>query len=970
MERLLAKTRHLTATHPPGWFLNTAAMLLGLLSLQLQGQEATQDTLPPRDNVIAEPNDLGYYQVDRGDQTGAITKVRMHQGAVLTFDQLLQGGAPGLTAIQTSGQPAAPLNLQVRGLHTLSAGSQPLYVIDGFPLYNRNDWVNGGLANGPPINGLAFLDPADIASIDVLRGVGATGLYGARASNGVVIIRTKRGEPGDRMIGLNSEVGFQTPIEQYKLANGSQYLSFVNQAFNNAGLNPPFGASAIGGTDWSRSIFRDSPLSQSHRLIFRGGSKAFRFALSGTYRDVHGIVLGSDLQRYSLHANIDADVSKKMTINNSLNFSRINARTISTDQSGVGANIGVVGSSYLFNPLLPERDQNGALIPFNFEVNADGSVSSLLQNDHPVRNPVALATAWDSEVATSRISDFLGWNYSLSKRFAIVGGFGLDVIFNDEATFLPGALEFNVPLGGIGTSSKLQSYQWVQQYFVKYETLPSSKHQLSLMGGYSAEGFRRELLTGQASGFENEALRYFSLAVGKNKSVGSDVIQWGLESFLGKATYRWDKKYSVQFAARADASSRFGNKFEFFPTFSGVWHITEEPFIKSQKILSQLSLRLGYGLTGNQEIPPYSSLTFLDELTSVRQGSMVNGIGPSRIGNENLEVEKTTKFDVGVRVGLFENRWQIEADFYRYQTKNAMLLVPLAGVGSSVGNLQNGAGLENNGFELSLQAIPLDGSFTWNSLLHLGFNKNEITALPQELNSLTIGVSIADVDDWGILQVGQSVGAFYGYQTNGLATAGENAPSFAGQNLDAGDQKYLDANGDGIINRLDKAIIGKSQADYNLGFHNQLKFRQFELNIYLHGLLGRDVANLNFINLQDPTGRSNVLSSFAVGGTDQVVPRRSAVKVVFSDALLQDGSFLRLQNITLGYQLPKGVLAKLPVSKCQIYLAADNIFTLAGYSGIDPDVSHFGQDPLLQGIDFDSYPKAKAWRTGIKMEFQ
>ncbi len=942
-----------------------------LSSLPLYGQVPVPDSTVDHTKDEVEWVDMGYRRVPFSNQPGAIASLKIHNRRALTFDKLLQGTSPGVTAVHTSGQPGAVLALQIRGVHSLAAGTQPLYIIDGFPVYNNNSWTNGGLIDGPLLNGLAFLDPADISSIDILKGVGAMALYGSQASNGVVVIRTEKGQAEDQSVEVSVEAGWQSPIREYELANASQFAAFSNKAYTNAGLQEPYSSTESfgNGTDWPREIIHDRPLVQNHRLTFRGGADHFKFMVSGNYRSSLGLIKGSDFERLNLHANVDAEATDRLTLENSLNFGRVSTHTIVTDQNGLEGNFGVVSSSYLFSPLIPSRDQEGALIPFNYFVNDDGTLGLQLQHNFPVVNPVALATAWDNEIQTSRFTDYFSLKYHASDQLSLTASVGLDAIFNDEATFLPGVLQINVPLGGVGASGKMQSLHWTQRYQLDYQLPIGSKHKFTLLGAYASQGYRREILTGESRGFENEALGYFSLSVGKNKTVNSNVIQWGLESFSGQLVYEYLDRYALWLSSRADASSRFGNTLAFFPAVSGIWHVGKEPFFPSDSRISNLTFRVGYGFTGNQEIPPYSRFFFLDEKSAALHGSTINGIGPARIGNSDLEIEKTRMLDFSVNVGLANGKVKLQADYFQHKTDNAIILLPLAGASGFDGRLANGAKISNHGFELSVQAHIPTNYFDWVSQWSLGTVRNEITGLPGQVDELPIGPTVADISDWSILQIGHSVGAFYGYVSDGLVAPGEQPASFAGQDLRAGDRKYKDLNGDGILSPADKTIIGKSLPDINLGFFNQVKYKNVSLSFFVQGLLGRDMANLNHFHLKDPSGNSNVLASFSQGGPTEASPRKSELAKVFSDAIVQEAGFIRLQNVSFSYLLPEKFAEKLPFEQGKFYLSADNLLTFTGYDGIDPDVSHFSQDPLLQGVDFGSYPKSKTWRAGVQIKF-
>ena len=946
-----------------------AGLLFLFSSLHLYGQNDTLATLvknPVEGSIV----DLGIAQVEADYSFAASSQISSDHRWVSSFDQLLQGGGAGMQVVQNSGQPGASLSVRIRGIRTLAAGAEPLYIIDGIPIYNNNSLVSSGFAFGPTQNGLGFLDPTDIASINVLKDAAATSLYGARASNGVVVIRTRRGTKERSGLSLLATVGVQTPIGSYDLANAKKYAGFMNRANVNAGLPPLYSSpDDFGtGTDWQSQITRDNALLQKYHLSFDGGSEKVRFFVSGSYANTDGLIKGSSLERLNFRANIDADLNDKISLHNSLNFGRIDANTLPTDDSGGEEDFGVISSAYQFSPLIPAADADDRLIGFNYKVNDDGTLANDFQGDFALPNPLAMATAIDSRYASTRINDVLSLKLNLAESLDLSATLGLDAIYNDESTFLPGVLQFDVPLGGIGSSAKMQSIQWFNQYLFNYRINLPEKHELKIMAGYSQEGYRREILGGQSTGFENEALSFYSLAVGKNKRVLSNLTRWSLQSYLGNLNYTFDDRFALQVSGRTDASSRFDNSFEIFPTVSLAWFAHEASFVKSSDLISGFSLKANYGVTGNQEIPPYSSFTFLDEFNAPLNGATINGISLARIGNEALEMERTNQWNIGMDIGLWRDNLLITLALYGQDTKNAILFAPLPATSGFGNGLINGAEISNNGLEITMSCQQTWGKFKWRSGFSLGYNRNEIKALPDD-QDVTISAEVLDLNDWSIMRVGQSIGTFYGFETAGLATENDPAPAFAGQNLQDGDQKYRDTNGDGIISGADRVILGSANPTIDLGYFNQLDYGAFELSFLWQGLLGREVINVNRLLLENPTGRNNILLDFATGSPSLPSARNIRRQGVLSDAIVEDGSYLRLQDIRLTYQVSDKLINKLPFADINIFISGQNILTLTSYSGVDPDVSHFGQQSFLQGVDFGGYPKAKSFMGGIKVDF-
>lgn len=899
---------------------------------------------------------------------GALTLVEQSETSALTFDQMLQGTVAGLSAVSNSGQPGAAVAINVRGPQSFYANTQPLYVVDGFPLTGDNTLLNSGFATGPLLNGLTFLDPQDISSIKVLRSAGAAVNYGSRASGGVVLITTLRGEQDEISIQLSSQIGTQKPINRYDLADANQYAGFLNAGAAQAGLAPPFANpnTAIINTNWQDQVLDKNPLIHQHNLTFRGGDEKFQFSLMGNYSNVGGVLKGSDFERISIRANLDAALSPKLNLSNSLSFGRNHNNTVATNQNGQDGNFGVVAGAYLFSPLLPPTNENGDVIPFNFGVFSDFSISSFLHRGVAVPNPLGLATALQSEATNSRIFDIARLDYEFNDRLKMDASLGFDITLNEESTFLPGALEYDVSLGGRGASAQMQFYRWMQQVTLTYEPALGLNHQLSIVGGVANEGYHRDFLSGVSEGFENEALGFYSLAVGKDKAVNSELTKWGLQSFLANATYSYRRRFELHLGVRADASSTFNNELYLFPSIAGAYRLITSK--DSEGMLSKLDLRLGFSQVGNQRIPAYSRFDFLDEFSSSLNGTNLSGISLARPADGQLEMETSHQLNAGISADFFASRLNIEFDLYQHFTNNALIGTQIPSISGFNQLLTNGGEMRNQGIELTVSVRPSQGSIQWESSLMMGLNANEVISLPNQIREQILGPAVAGIADWSILRIGESIGTFYGFVTDGLVQAGEQVRGPSGDLLQPGDQKFRDQNGDGVINGLDRTILGKSLPDATFGLFNYFRWRNFDLSFHLQGLIGHNVANLNSLYLLNPSGFGNVLAEFANGSDALPVANANRREHIFSDAVVENASYLRLQQLRLGFQLPSKMKNHLRLKHAHVFIQGENLWTLTGYSGLDPDVSHYGLSPILQGVDFGGYPRAKIFRAGITIK--
>lgn len=851
----------------------------------------------------------------------------------VTADQLLQGTVSGVYTVQNSGQPSGEMGVHIRGFHSLASGNQPLCIIDGLPYYNETGWNSSGTVFGPPISPLSFLNPLDIASISVLKDAGATAIYGARASNGVVIIRTRRSLPDSLRVSLNVTIGTQDPIGQYDLADASQFASYLNQAFTNANLEAPytntedFGA----GTNWQNLIFRDQALIQNYHLGISGGTDKMKFYLGGQYLDQQGIVVGSNFQRYNFRVNIDARLSEKFTLNNSLNFGRVDFNSIASDAAYDDSGIDVITGSRIFNPILRHRNENGSVNTFNFMADNSGLSSGNLQGTIIQPNPLLLAGSTDSRSSSTRVNNYLNLRYNILDNLTINGGLGVDAVFNEEYTFIPGVLFFQTGQG-TGSGAKLDALKYINQYYLEYGNQGSGDHQLHLLAGFATEGWRRELLAGKSIGFDNETLRYYSLTVGQQKNLNSDVSQWSMQSFFGRGTYNYRDLYTLTLSARADATPLFDNKWSLFPSLAFTWNLAQSSLVKNNEKMSSLRIRSSIGQVGNSSIQPYSRFSTLDEYSAALNGSIINGISISRIGNSDLEIEKTQSFNLGIEMGMNKDKIIFDLEFYRSVTQNAIGMVKLPGTSGLDYALANVASISNQGIELSASTNHQIGAAKTSFQFFASFNRNRITDL-ENFNSIISGPAFLGISDWNFLGPEFSLANFYGNK------AGET----------------------------EKNTLGSALPKIVTGFYNTWKYKALEFSVSIQGAFGQKMVHASRLLLESASGEYNITTDYLTQGN--APEYRAGSPFYLTDNIIEDGSYLRVKNLSLAYLIPRELLGKSGIKNLKISATAQNLFTLTSYSGLDPDVSHFGSLLQYQGIDLGSYPKAKIYMVGINMDF-
>ncbi|MCB0666317.1 MAG: SusC/RagA family TonB-linked outer membrane protein [Saprospiraceae bacterium] len=886
-----------------------------------------QDTIAPP--TLSHRNiQIGYGQTIRG----ASAKVNQHTRSATTADQLLQGTAAGIYAVQNSGQPAGEMGIHIRGFRSLLASNQPLYLIDGIPYYNETGWSSAGSVFGPAASPLAFLNPQDIEEIRVLKDAATTSLYGSRAANGVVIIRTRRTLPDSLKVSFNVSFGSQTPIGTYELANANEYAGFLNQAYNNAGLDARYdNPNAFGtGTDWQNSIYRDQAWRQNYHLGISGGGEKVKYYLSGEYLDQTGIIIGSDFQRYSFRANMDAQINDRTSLSNSLTFNRVESNTVASDAGYNESGVDVITGSRIFNPILSHQNADGSINRFHFAADNAGLSSGMLQSTFIQPNPLLLAGSTDSKSSTSRVSNNLQLKVSILDNLSLNGTIGVDALFNEEYTFIPGAL-FLGANQGTGSGAKLDALKFINQYFLEFNQKYSGDQKLDLVAGYSWEGWRREVLAGRSVGFDNETLRYYSLTVGQQKILNSNISEWGMQSFFGMGQYSYKDILNLTLSARADAISIFDNKWSLFPTLAFSWDLRQSSLVRSQKI-SSIIVHSSIGSTGNQSIPPYSRFSLLNEYNAALNGATINGISIDKIANNQLEVEKTEKYDLGIEVGFKENHLIFDLDFYRENTRNAIGLIPLLATSGFEYGVANIASISNQGLELSASTNHNVGTANASFQFFISLNKNKVESLDLQ-DQLISGLPFSGITDWSLTKSNYSLSTFYK------------------RNPD----------------QFEQSILGSAAPKMITGLFSKWDFKDLDFSISLHGAFGQKMINANNLYLQNPSGEFNVLADYL---HSNIAPAFEPGKPqVLTEDLIEDASYLRVQNITIGYTIPSTLLTGSSIKKLRIYGSVENIFTLTAYSGLDPDVSHFGSLTQYQGVDLGSYPKAKMFLLGLNVDF-
>lgn len=918
---------------------------------------------------------VGYGTVKKSDLTGAVTSISSEElkaVPVTTFDQALQGRAAGVQVVQATGAPGGGTNIRIRGTSSVNASSEPLYVIDGMLINNNNSEMSIG-GRGPAINPLSTINPSDIESVEILKDASATAIYGSRAANGVILITTKRGKSGQASLNFETYYGVQEVTKQLDLLNATQFAELVNDANVNAGLAPVYAdpGSFGEGTDWQDELFRQAPIA-NYQLSLAGGNDKTQYALGGGYFTQDGIVIGSQLDRYSFRSNVDTEVSERLKVGANLSYNRTITDGVLT---GPGAVVqGVVYNALLFNPILPVYD---ATRPGGYTFQHD--------RRDAVANPIAEAKEYLATTVTSRILGTVFAQYEIVDNLSLRSSFGIDDLSTKSNTFGPNFLKRTENSMGEASISTLDALTWLNTNTLTYDKEINEDNSINALLGFEVQKFRNESVNAYAFGFPESRTGWHDIGAAENpQTTGNDEVEWSIMSYFSRINYSFKNRYLLTLTGRVDGSSKFaeGNKYGFFPSAAFAWRVSQEEFMSSNNFIDDLKLRISYGQTGNQSIQPYRSLALIGPIgqgvfSTASGADVFRGREPVSYPNKDLKWETTEQFNLGIDLSVLSGRLGLVAEVYTKNTIDLLLDTPIPYTTGFENTLLNIGNVQNKGVDLALNSVNIDRDVFWTSSLNVSFNRNKITNLARE-EDINLGVG------GNILREGEPIGTFYGYVFDGIYQSDAEAnssPVIAGQDPSAGDRKYKDISGpngepDGLINDFDRTIIGSAQPDFVWGLNNTVRFKNITLSLFFQGSQGNDMVNQNLGDLANVNGKQNVLAAAGLGRWTQENPNNQYARAlstandnVFSSRFIEDASYVRLKNVTVSYNLSSSILEKVRLSNARIYVSGTNLWTSTSYSGYDPEGNAYGGTTNIVGVDFGGYPQAKTYTVGLNLGF-
>ncbi|CAM4291804.1 SusC/RagA family TonB-linked outer membrane protein [Zobellia nedashkovskayae] len=912
---------------------------------------------------------IGYGTQKKSDLTGAVGSVssaELQERPAASLTQSLSGKMPGVSVSINSGRPGGKSNIRIRGNSSVSLSNDPLYVVDGIIL------VSSGLGNNSsPID---YINPNDIASIEVLKDASATAIYGSRGANGVILVSTKRGSNSGGKISYDSYYSLGNLSRKVDVLNSEQFLMIEEVAYQNAEKydavgfangkytdpalkrNDPKLFDANGNplydTDWQDEVTR-AAFTQNHQLSFTGGTEKGSYGAFLGYMDEEGIMKDSWLKRYSGRFVFDSNIRDWMKVGGSLSYNNQKERVIHA--SWVGRNM----------------IENIPIVPVKYP---DGSWAS--NADYPGMeggpNPVRVGEEYKKFLRTNTILGNIFANITLAKGLDFRTSIGVNNVEQKTDEYAGRELSFiGTNTNGYAVREANEYTSWQFENYLTYSKEIAETHSITGLLGISWQHINNTAFSARAENFSDDFFSFDNLGAGS--VVGnptSSAFAYGLNSYFGRINYGLQNKYLLTVTGRVDGSSKFGdtNRYAFFPSAALAWKVSEENFLKESKTISNLKLRASYGVTGNSEIPAYGALPGLGNYAYVVNNSVVNGIGIDRLANPDLKWEKTNQVDAGIEVGLFDGRISFEVDLYRKLTEDMLLNSPVPTSSGYASVFRNIGSMENKGIEFSLSTknITTD-NFSWDTDFNIAMNKNEVVALSGGSDIFSSRT---------IIREGEAVGSFFGLVnlgTWGTDEADEAATYFRLP----GDVKIEDRNDDGVINQADRTIIGKGIPDGYGSLINTFRYKNFELLVDLQFQYGNDIMYITTRPQENRQGIANslatVLDAWTPENQDTEIAQWRPVSAGYDNLdtshMIQDGSFIRGRNLLLGYNFSPDIAEKLKLSRLKIYTSAQNFFVSTKYEGYDPEVqtsdNTFGQGE----VNFDQYPKPRVFMIGLNATF-
>ncbi|MBT2162286.1 SusC/RagA family TonB-linked outer membrane protein [Zobellia barbeyronii] len=949
-----------------GDVLEISSLGFSTKTVTVDGQETLNVILATDASLLEEVVVVGYGARKKSDITGSVSSVKseeLNAFPVLDAAQALQGRAAGVVVQSNNGgEPGAPISIKIRGNTSISANSSPLIVVDGFV-------------------GATMPQPSDIQSLEVLKDASATAIYGSRGSNGVVLVTTKKGRSGKLTVELNSTYAIQNTANRLDLLNAGEFATYQQQVNNNRALTegeaPAIYTQQSANTDWQDLIYTTGSTS-NHQLSFSGGTEKMNFYASGNYFKQDGILVNSGFERATFLTNLDAQVTDKLKLGLNLFGSRGTKNGVATQSNGSVT----VGGDDVISLAMRFAPDKGIY-------NEDGTFTTNDKVGDEVDNPYAVATVRDDETVTDNFRANFYANYDILKNLAFKTTFGLSTQNQTRGIYQPSTL--TITAGGVGGRASFTNGTETNLLSENYLTYKNEigKGSLTLLAGYSYQKTKTNESFVAGTGIISDAFSYYGLGTVLNTLQPDAYLEeTEIQSQFGRVNYDYDDKYLLTATVRRDGASNFSEneKYAIFPSAALGWKISNENFLKDSETVSNLKLRASYGVTGNPSISPYQSLAKIQSIYASSNGQTVHAITPEQPANSDLKWESSYQTNFGLDVGLFSNKVSLSLDYYNIDTKDLILgnnSIPEYFGFSNNEILTNLGEINNKGFEISISTRNVSNdNFSWTTDFNLSANKNEVSALINDADLFfDAAPSYFSNDRSYVLRVGEEVGLFWGYEYAGVYQGGAlPAGTSTLSGGIAGDPLFADLDNSGDISEDDRTTIGNPNPDYTFGFTNNFSYKNLDLSIFFQGSQGGDIFNMTNVQLNNGdanTTRDYFNNAWTSSNTNTNQPRvGNNSNREISSRFVEDGSYIRLKNIALGYNIPSDVIEKFGLENLRIAVSAQNLLTFTNYSGLDPEVNYSGSNGdnnvssnTAQGFDFGNYPTVRTVNISLNLKF-
>ncbi len=937
-------------------------MYTGMKSKEIlyKGQDKLEVTLEEKMNRLNEVVVIGYQEIKKRDVTGSLNSINdtvINVNKTPNLFDAIQGRLAGVNVVSSSGEPGSAVNFNIRGSNSVFSAGSPLFIIDGVQIDISEDEVaSSGVGSVAPMNPLATINPQDIKSIEVLKDASATAIYGSRGANGVIIVTTKGGEEGKLKFEFTSSIGFAEATKTIDVISPDEYLIYreardPGNNFTNLEDGTPRDFSSISSRNWQDEVLRTAVF-HNHNITASGGSKNTNYSASLGILDQEALIIQNDYERYNFRIKANHKQSEKLKFGFTLNSSYSETEGVANSGGGGDEFNGVVQFLVIANPW---------------------ELADLTQQEETSTefvSPISLINEGEKKLRFNRTFGSFFGSYDITDHITFRSQIGANFGGSKLQEFHSSDSRFGWRWNGRAILRQVESQSYNFANTLRYSNTFNRKHFVNVLVGFETASYNREMFFNDIIDFDNQQVGFNDISIGQVfKDYGSLRVFSNRMSLFSRIRYTLKGKYLFTGNFRADGSDRLGlnNRWGYFPGAAFAWRAHREKFLRKVSQINELKLRISYGQTGNERIPPFSYAARLNNAFYADNDGLDFGLAPGSLENQDLKWETTTQFNIGLDVSLFSDKISFTVDYYDKITEDMLIDTPIAGQTGFNSQWQNIGSLRNRGIEFSISTLNVNTpNFRWSTDFNISRNVNEVTDLGT-LEFIPVTTPGGWIRNPGRVVVGEPIGTMYGFVFDGIHQVGNP------EGAEPGTIKYKDLNGDGIIDdENDRTIIGNSIPDHVGGINNTFSYKNLSLSVFFQWSYGNDIFNAAKLRTNGFQPFMNITreyfeNAWTEENASNIAPAFGKVEPVSSSYFVEDGSFLRLKTINLSYDLPKKYFTNSPLSSMRLFISGNNLLTFTNYSGFDPEVSF--RNPLLRGFERFSYPRNRSIILGLNVKF-